>query len=127
MLVMALVTTAIADDIRFREIFPLPRVGHYQDEIVPIGANVSLQSAATFDSDKLAMAAEDMSDYLTRRYGQSISITHGEPADSDADFRIAVLHLDALSSELRKKLFTDTYDPALLPSGNLSRQLLGKS
>ncbi len=105
------------DENSFREIYPIPRIGKYQRTVIPIPSKITLTTDALFSREKVQMAATDVSEYITRRYGKTFTVEAGNDKNQKAGFGIVILSPKNIPAELKSKLFTSPFLPEKFPPG----------
>ncbi len=97
-----------------RVIFPIPRIGTYQTTIVSSGSAMTLIPDTAFDAAKIQRMSNDVSAYVTERYGRPFTLNVDTP---DSGVKIFLLKTGNVISSLGRILFTDPYLPSSFPAG----------
>jgi hypothetical protein len=105
------------DSAACREIFPIPRIGKYQHTVIPIPSKVTLTADAFFGPEKVRMAAVDVGDYITRRYGKAFAVAVEDGSNRKPELKIIILSPKNIPTELKSKLFASPFVPEKFPSG----------
>ncbi|MBN1555377.1 MAG: discoidin domain-containing protein [Phycisphaerae bacterium] len=124
MLLFALSAVACAESSKdpFREIFPIPREGEYQQDVVPVGAALKVHATTAFKTQKLNMMIGDLSGYLTDRYNQPFQVKRVGDDDTSTAVHVYLLRPGDVSASLAKKIFDDRFTPEKFPEGPRRRQ-----